>query len=76
MADDPANKGAENLRGTALSQLRRKMKMIYDDSILEEQFGNIESAKEKWNQIIKEDIVSDEYFKRAKRKLKKYGDGI
>ena len=56
--------------------MRQKMKSLYDDSILEEQFGKIEAAKEKWNQILKEDISSDEYFQRAKRKLKKYGDGI
>ena len=76
IAEDSSNKKAENLRSQALSQLREKMKLIYDDATLEEQFGNIDAAKEKWSQILNEDIPSDEYFKRAKRKMQKYGDGI
>ena len=76
IAEDPSNRKAEELRRDTLSQLRKSMKLIYDDSVLEEQFGNIEAAKEKWDQIIKEDIPSDEYYKKARRKLKKYGGGI
>ena len=75
-AEDPSSKKAESLRKEALSQLRVKMRKIYDESVLEEQFGNIEAAKIKWNQIIQEDISSDEYFQRAKRKLTKYEGGI
>ena len=75
LLEDPSNKEAESLRGTVISALRKKMKNIYEDSVLEEQFGNIQLAKKKWNQIIQESTPDEEYFKRAKSKLKKYNMG-
>ena len=74
LAEDSSNQKAENLRHEALSQLRKKMKGLYQDAILREQFGDIQAAKENWFQIIKENIPTDEYYQKAKRKLKKYGD--
>lgn len=76
LSEEPTNQAIYNLRRRILTTLREKMKLIYDDSILEEQFGNVESAKEKWKQILKEDVESDEYFQRSRRKLRKYGEGI
>ena len=52
------------------------MKSIYEDSILEESLGNVEAAKEKWKKIMQNDLEFDDYYKKAKRKLKKYGEGI
>ena len=73
LSNEPSNKEAEDLRQRSISSLREKMKGIYNDAILEEQFGNIQAAREKWHQIMKESLASDEYFKKAKRKLRKYG---
>jgi hypothetical protein len=49
------------------------MKNIYEDSVLEESLGNVDSAKEKWRRIMKEDLDFDEYTAKAKSKLQKYG---
>ena len=76
LSEDPSNKNAESLRGAAINLLRKKMKQIYDDSVLEEQFGNIQAAREKWNKILIESTPDEDYFKRAKRKLKKYDMGF
>ena len=73
LSNEPSNKEAEDLRQISISYLRERMKGIYNDAILEEQFGNIQAAREKWHQMMKESLASDEYFKKAKRKLKKYG---
>ncbi len=50
------------------------MKAIYEDSVLEESLGNVDSAKEKWKKIMKEDLETDDYFKKSKVLLRKYGD--
>lgn len=49
------------------------VKTLYGDSVLEENLGNIESAKEKWKKIQSLDVEYGEYFKKSKTKLKKYG---
>ena len=55
-----------------LQGLRREMKSLYEDSVLEESMGNVDAAKEKWNNILKSDLPSDEYTTKAKMKLQKY----
>jgi hypothetical protein len=52
------------------------MKTIYQDSVLEESLGNVDSAKEKWKKIIQEDLSFDDYTTKAKLKLQKYGAGL
>jgi hypothetical protein len=49
------------------------MKALYSDSVLEENLGNIESAKVKWKEILENDIDTGDYYKKAKSKMKKYG---
>ncbi len=49
------------------------MKNLYSDSILEESYGQIELAKEKWQKIIDMGLLDSDYYKRAKRKLQRYG---
>lgn len=73
--EDPNNKEVRSTRDQVLSDLRREMRSIYEDSALEESLGEIEGAKEKWKKILQNDIESDEYYQRAKRKLQKYGTG-
>jgi pSer/pThr/pTyr-binding forkhead associated (FHA) protein len=54
-------------------ELRKRMQALYQEAILEENIGNIETAKERWRKIIGNDIPNGEYFSKAKSKLKKYG---
>ncbi len=74
--EDPSHSKAKELKKDTLSELRREMKSIYQDAILEESLGNVDAAKEKWRLIRKNDLEFDDFYKKATRKLKKYGDGI
>lgn len=74
--EDPDNQRAASLKKQALSDLRTEMKSIYQDSILEESLGNVDAAKEKWRLIQKNNLEFDDYYKKATRKLQKYGEGI
>jgi pSer/pThr/pTyr-binding forkhead associated (FHA) protein/tetratricopeptide (TPR) repeat protein len=73
---DPGNGEAKETRSRMLQELRRQMKTIYQDSVLEESLGNVDSAKEKWKKIIQEDLSFDDYTTKAKLKLQKYGAGL
>lgn len=54
-------------------ELQGIVKNLYSDSVLEENLGNIESAKEKWKKIRSIDVPHGEYYKKSGLKLKKYG---
>jgi pSer/pThr/pTyr-binding forkhead associated (FHA) protein/tetratricopeptide (TPR) repeat protein len=73
--EDPDNSEAKTVRGKMLSELHREMKSIYEDSVLEESMGNVDTAKEKWKKIMQEDLEGDDYSNKAKGKLQKYGIG-
>ncbi|HMN67269.1 MAG TPA: FHA domain-containing protein [Bdellovibrionales bacterium] len=73
LAEDGSNEEARGYRGKMHSELKREMKSIYEDSVLEESLGNVDSAKEKWKKIVKENLDFDDYTKKAKSKLQKYG---
>jgi len=74
--EDPSNKEAKEYREQMLGELRRMMKNIYEDSVLEESLGNVDSAKEKWKLIMKENLDFDDYTSKARSKLQKYGGGF
>ncbi|MBX3020835.1 MAG: FHA domain-containing protein [Bdellovibrionales bacterium] len=71
--EDPSNSEAKATKDKMLKELRREMKAIYEDSVLEESLGNVDSAKEKWKKILAEDLEFNDYAKKAKSKLLKYG---
>lgn len=62
-----------------ISDLRKQMMGLYQEGILEENFGNVDGtenksgAKEKWKKIIELDVPDGEYYNKAKIKLKRYG---
>lgn len=56
-----------------IEDLRKKMQNLYQEAILEENIGNIDTAKDRWKKIIELDIPNGEYYSKAKLKLKKYG---
>lgn len=74
--EDPSNHEAKEYRDKMLLELRREMKAIYEDSVLEESLGNVDSAKEKWKKIVDENLSFDDYTTKAKSKLQKYGLGL
>lgn len=76
LKEDPGNTKARQERDRMLSELRREMKAIYEDSVLEESLGNVDTAKEKWKKITEENLSFDDYTKKAKQKLRKYGIGM
>lgn len=53
--------------------LRKKMQALFQEAILEENIGNIDTAKDRWKKILELDIPNGEYHSKAKLKLKKYG---
>jgi len=71
--EDPKNNEAKEYQEQMLTDLRREMKNIYEDSVLEESLGNVDSAKEKWRRIMKEDLDFNDYHVKSKSKLQKYG---
>lgn len=56
----------------AKKSLRDKLKPLYVKSALEESLSNVEEAKELWKQILKEDVATGYYYKKAKAKLANY----
>ncbi len=76
LKESPNNEKARANKDKAYSQLKQEMKSIYEDGSLEESMGNIELAKEKWTKILESSTPEDEYYKKAKQKLKKYGVGM
>jgi tetratricopeptide (TPR) repeat protein len=54
-------------------ELRKKMQLIYQEAIVDENIGNVESAKEKWRKILEQDVTNGEYYQKSQIKLKKYG---
>ena len=76
LKEDPTNEPVLQMRSEMLSNLRREIKAIYEDSVLEESMGNVDSAKEKWKKIKNDDLEFDDYAKKATVLLKKYGVGM
>ncbi len=68
----PFNEEAKTLKTTATKQLHSEMKNVYSESVIEENLGNIESAKRKWSTILKQDDKEDPYYQKAQIKLRKY----
>lgn len=69
----PGDPAAEDMKKRAYSRLSDEMRAIYQDSELEENMGNIDSAKDKWLKIIRESVPGEDYYEKAKNKLITYG---
>lgn len=70
---DPYDYSIANFIEQTRRTLEMKMKPIYEESVIEERFGNFEICKAKWQEIVNKDIPSGEYYLKAKRKLQQYG---
>jgi pSer/pThr/pTyr-binding forkhead associated (FHA) protein/tetratricopeptide (TPR) repeat protein len=72
LSEDAKNVSARTMRDSMHTKLRKEMKSIYEDSVLEESLGNVDSAKEKWKKIVSDNLPFDEYTRKAMHKLEKY----
>lgn len=70
---NPDNEVTKSKVVTMMSELKKQMQTLYQEGILEESVGEVESAKTKWRKIIKLSLPDEEYYKKATIKLKKYG---
>jgi len=76
---DPNNQDIKEKIETYSYELTRQVRAIYQESIIEENYGIIENtetkqgAKEKWKKITEIDLEDGEYYKKAVVKLRRYG---
>lgn len=76
---DPDNKTIKDKIEAFTLELTRKMKVLYQESIIDENYGIIENtdsrqgAKEKWKKITELDLEDGEYYRKAVMKLRRYG---
>lgn len=70
---DPYDYSIANFIEQSKRSLEMKMKPLYEESVIEERFGNFELCKAKWQEIVSKDIPTGEYYLKAKRKLQQYG---
>jgi len=80
-----ANKGLEvnrdhpellKVKGDADKLLKTILRRYYQESIIEEDYGEIAEAKIKWKKILEQGVEGSEYFSKAKLKLKYYEEGF
>lgn len=70
---DPYDYSIPNFIESNRRELEGQMKLLYQESAIEEKFGNLNISKEKWQVIINKDIPTGEYYLKAKRKMQQYG---
>lgn len=70
---NPDNETIKGRINSALSELRKQMMVLYQEGVLEESVGEVETAKTKWKKIVETSVPDEEYYKKARSKLKKYG---
>lgn len=80
-----ANKGLEvnrdhakllKIKGTAERSLKMILRKYYQESVIEEDFGQIDEAKIKWKKILDQGVEGSDYYNKAKLKLKYYEEGV
>lgn len=70
---DPYDYSIPNFIESHRRELEGQMKLLYQESAIEEKFGNLNKSEEKWKVIIEKDVPSGEYYLKAKRKMQQYG---
>ena len=73
MQVNPENEVLKGKHTQYMSDLRKLMMNFYQEAILEESVGDVEPAKTKWKKIMDQSLPGEDYFEKAKIKLKKYG---
>ncbi|MEQ1722504.1 MAG: FHA domain-containing protein [Pseudobdellovibrio sp.] len=76
---DPNNKSIHEKIELYTYELKRQVRVIYQESIIDENYGIIDNtetkqgAKEKWKKITEIDLLDGEYYRKAVVKLRRYG---
>lgn len=70
---NPENESVKSKINFSLNELKKQMQVLYQEGILEESVGEVDSAKAKWKKIIDSSVPDEEYYKKSMIKLKKYG---
>ncbi len=73
IAINPDNQILIGKHAEIMIELKALMQPIYQESILEESVGEVETAKSKWRTILAQSISGEDYYEKAKIKLKRYG---
>jgi hypothetical protein len=55
-----------------MSELKKQMQALYQEGVREESVGEVETAKVRWRKIVELSIPEEDYYKKAKIKLRKY----
>jgi pSer/pThr/pTyr-binding forkhead associated (FHA) protein len=79
MKANPENIQLQSRIDQYMAELKKQMMPIFQEGIIEENFGNVfgadnkSGAMEKWRKIIELDVPDGEYYRKAAIKIKKYG---
>lgn len=72
IAINPENETLKGKVNSLVHELKRQMQTLYQEGVLEESVGEIDTAKAKWKKILETSVPDEDYYKKAKSKLKKY----
>lgn len=70
---NPGNPRVEERIVEIIAELRKDMQPIYHEGILEESVGEVDAARQKFTKILDTSVIGEEYYEKAKMKMKKYG---
>jgi pSer/pThr/pTyr-binding forkhead associated (FHA) protein len=70
----PTLEAAKQRIPAAEQKMRTEFKKLYESAILEESYGNVEAAKEKWREIMAASLPGEDYFEKSKSKMGKYSE--
>ena len=69
---NPDNETLKGRVNSHLGELKKQMQVLYQEGVLEESVGEVETAKTKWKKIIELSLPEEDYYKKARTKIKKY----
>jgi tetratricopeptide (TPR) repeat protein len=69
---NPENEVLKGRVNSMLGELKKQMQVLYQEGVLEESVGEVETAKTKWKKIIEQSLPEEDYYKKARSKIKKY----
>ena len=72
---DPYNTPAAELNNRILREKDQKLREIYEESVINEGLGQIDTAKTNWKKILEMDHPDGVYYKRARNKMRAFGGG-
>lgn len=70
---NPKNQVLIGIHEEWMNELRKNMMQVYQEANFDESIGDIDSAKQKWNQIRERSLPGEDYYEKSKVKLKRYG---